>query len=132
MRPNTKQTVIPLSSREPGTVEKTISAGNARGILVTVYAEGTNGDGTQDLQVAVKAPISDASEATTLISDEFTDGATGLRQYLIYPGVSDTQGVYDAVQATPTPQNLTLEVSVTSGGADPSYTYSAATEMLVE
>jgi len=131
MRPTTSHSPLPPAQREAGTYSQEQSASEARGIIVTVHAESSNGDGTQDLEIALKGLHSPSGQEITLLSDTFTGGATGVRQYLVYPGASDTQGVYEKLQATPLPKSIKVEATVTSGG-DASYTFSVSDEHLLK
>lgn len=94
------------------------------GAVLVVDVTATNGDGTQDLAITVRFDDPASSNTPSILTDTFTDGATGTRVYAIYPGISDTQTSFDAVEEAPLPSNWEVEGAINQGGTAPDFTYS--------
>lgn len=103
----------------------------ARGLTAIVDATATSGDGTEDLQIDLEIYDPVAKKWITLITDTFTDGATGTRLYQVYPGVTDDQAVFQAVQGTHIGRRARISWEVLGGGGTGDYTFSVAINYLV-
>lgn len=101
-----------------------------RGAILVVDVTGTSGDGTQDLQVDVQFDDPASSNTPVILSDTFSDGATGTRVYAIYPGIADGQASYDAIEETPLPHNWEVNAQVLQGGGSGDFTYSIGAILL--
>lgn len=104
-----------------------------RGVTVVVNATASTGDGTEDLDVNIQYqdPVSATWLNLIAIVGAFQDGGTGIRRYIIYPGISDKQANFDASQDVPLPETWRVETIVQPGGTSPDYTYSVGILMMV-
>lgn len=122
-RVNSESELLASATRTGKTTE-TIELPNQRGLIVVVDVTATSGDGTEDLAVKVLSLDPVTGKTQDVLSDEFTDGATGTRFYLMYPGATSGASAFDVVEEVPPGRRVSLELETLQGGTSPDHTYS--------